>query len=56
MICLYNNLGNTNISPQKKEKKASYKGMEYEDGSLDFLYANIAYDKEAITSYAIALI
>ena len=27
MICLYNNLGNTNISiPKKKENKASYKG------------------------------
>ena len=45
MICLYNNLGNTNISiPKKKENKASYKGCDYEDGSLDFLYANFAYD------------
>ena len=51
MICLYNNLGNTNISiPKKKENKASYKGRDYEDGSLDFLYANFAYDNEAITS------
>lgn len=45
MICLYNNLGNTNISiPKKKENKASYKGCDYEDDSLDFLYANFAYD------------
>ena len=50
MICLYNNLGNTHITiPNKKENKASYKGREYEDGSLDFLYANFAYDNEAIT-------
>ena len=45
MICLYNNLGNTHITiPNKKENKASYKGRKYEDGSLDFLYANFAYD------------
>jgi AraC-like DNA-binding protein len=45
MICLYNNLGNTNISIQKKkENKTSYEGRDYEDGSLDFLYANFAYD------------
>lgn len=45
MICLYNNLGNTNISiPKKKENTASYKGCDYEDDSLDFLYANFAYD------------
>ena len=45
MICLYNNLGNTHITiPNKKENKASYKGREYENGSLDFLYANFAYD------------
>ena len=51
MICLYNNLGNTNISiPKKKENKTSYKGRDYEDGSLDFLYSNFAYDNEAITS------
>ena len=51
MICLYNNLGNTHITiSNKKENKASYKGREYEDGSLDFLYANFAYDNEAITS------
>ena len=51
MICLYNNLGNTNISiSKKKENKVSYKGRDYEDGSLDFLYANFAYDNEAITS------
>lgn len=51
MICLYNNLGNTNISiPKKKENKASYKGRIYEDSSLDFLYANFAYDNEAVTT------
>ena len=51
MICLYNNLGNTNISiSKKKENKASYKGRDYEDGSLDFFYTNFAYDNEAVTS------
>lgn len=51
MICLYNNLGNTHINISKrKEKKASYNGRDYEDGSLDYLYANFAYDNEAITS------
>lgn len=51
MICLYNNLGNTNISiPKKKENKVSYKGRDYEDGSLDFLYTNFAYDNEAVTT------
>ena len=44
MICLYNNLGNTHISiSKKKEKKDFYTGRNYEDGSLDFLYANLAY-------------
>ena len=51
MICLYNNLGNTNISiSKKKENKTSYKGRDYEDGSLDFLYTNFAYDNEAVTT------
>lgn len=50
MICLYNNLGNTNISiSKKKENTVSYNGRDYEDGSLDFLYTNFAYDNEAIT-------
>ena len=51
MICLYNNLGNTNISiSKKKENKAAYKGRDYEDGSLDFLYTNFVYDNEAVTT------
>ena len=51
MICLYNNLWNTNIIiSKKKENKVSYKGMDYENGSLDFLYTNFAYDNKAITS------
>ena len=51
MICLYNNLGNTNISiSKKKDNKVSYKGRNYEDGSLDFLYTNFAYDNEAVTT------
>lgn len=51
MICLYNNLVNTHINiSQRKEKKASYNGRDYKDGSLDYLYANFAYDNEAITS------
>ena len=41
MICLYNNLGNTHIFAQnKKENTTSYNGRNYEDGSLNFLYAN----------------
>ena len=51
MICLYNNLGNANISIQKKkENKASYTGRNYENDSLDFLYANFTCDNEAVTS------
>lgn len=51
MICLYNNLGNTNISiSKKKENKVSYKGRDYEDGSPDFLYTYFAYDNKVITS------
>lgn len=51
MICLYNNLGNTHITiPKKKENTTSYNGRDYENGSLDFLYANFAYDNEAVTS------
>jgi len=50
MICLYNNLGNTNISiPKNKKNKASYTGRNYEDGSFDFLYANFAYDNAVAT-------
>ena len=45
MICLYNNLGNAHIFTTKnKEHATSYNGRNYEDGSLDFLYANFAYD------------
>lgn len=51
MICLYNNLGNTHITiPKKKENTTSYNGRDYENGSLDFLYANFVYDNEAVTS------
>lgn len=51
MICLYNNLGNTNISiSKKKENKVSYKRRDYEDDSLDFLYTNFAYDNEVVTT------
>ena len=51
IICLYNNLGNTNISiSKKKENKVSYKGRDYEDGSPDFLYTYFAYDNKVITS------
>ena len=51
MICLYNNLGNTHITiPKKKENTTSYNGRDYENGSLNFLYANFAYDNEAVTS------
>ena len=51
MICLYNNLGNTNISiSKKKENKVSYKGRDYENGSPDFLYTYFAYDNKVITS------
>ena len=51
MICLYNNLGNTNIFiPKRKENKVSYKGRDYENGSPDFLYTYFAYDNKVITS------
>ena len=41
MICLYNNLGNTNIFNYKKKDNStkSYE-RDYPEGSLDFLYAN----------------
>ena len=51
MICLYNNLGNTNIlAPKKNENATSYNGRNYEDGSLDFLYANNNFDGTIPTS------
>lgn len=51
MICLYNNLGNTHIFVQKKkENTTSYNGRNYEDGSLDFLYANNNFDGTILTS------
>ena len=41
MICLYNNLGNTNISKIiKKTDTIKANEREYPAGSLDFLYAN----------------
>jgi len=51
MICLYNNLGNTHIFAQnKKENTTSYNGRNYEDGSLNFLYANNNFDGTIPTS------
>ena len=51
MICLYNNLGNTHIFAQnKKENTTSYNERNYEDGSLDFLYANNNFDDTILTS------
>lgn len=51
MICLYNNLGNTHVFAQKKkENTTSYNGRNYEDGSLDFLYANNNFDCTIPTS------
>ena len=42
MICLYNNLGNTNISKIiKKTDTIKANEREYPAGSLDFLYANL---------------
>ena len=41
MICLYNNLGNTNITKiTKKADTIKANEREYPAGSLDFLYAN----------------
>ena len=41
MICLYNNLGNTNINKiTKKADTIKANEREYPAGSLDFLYAN----------------
>lgn len=51
IICLYNNLGNTHIFAQnKKENTTSYNGRNYEDGSLNFLYANNNFDGTIPTS------
>lgn len=51
MICLYNNLGNTHITTKKKKSISVHTDeRNYEDGSLDFLYANFAYDKAIATS------
>lgn len=51
MICLYNNLGNTHITTKKKKSISVHAGeRNYEDGSLNFLYANFAYDKAIATS------
>lgn len=51
MICLYNNLGNTHIfARNKKENATSYNGRNYEDGSLNFLYANNNFDGTIPTS------
>ena len=51
MICLYNNLGNTHISvPKKNENATSCNGRNYEDGSLNFLYANYNFDGTIPTS------
>ena len=42
MICLYNNLGNTNINKiTKKADTIKANEKEYPAGSLDFLYANL---------------
>lgn len=42
MICLYNNLGNTNINKiTKKADTINANKREYPAGSLDFLYANL---------------
>ena len=42
MICLYNNLGNTNINKMiKKADTIKPNEREYPAGSLDFLYANL---------------
>lgn len=41
MICLYNNLGNTNINKMiKKADTIKPNEREHPTGSLDFLYAN----------------
>lgn len=51
MICLYNNLGNTHIiATNKREKSTSCNGRNYEEGSLDFLYANNNFDGTIPTS------
>lgn len=51
MICLYNNLGNTHITTKKRKSISVHTDeRNYEDGSLDFLYANFAYDKAIATS------
>ena len=49
MICLYNNLGNTNINKiTKKADTIKANEREYPAGSLDFLYANYDIANETI--------
>jgi len=51
MICLYNNLGNTNICNKKITSTLTYANKrEYSDSFFDSLYANVAYENNLISS------
>lgn len=51
MICLYNNLGNSNIKLQNKTANSTreYK-RKYPEGFFDSLYANFSYENEVASS------
>ena len=50
MICLYNNLGNSNIKLQNKTAVSTHEyERKYPDGFFDNLYANFSY-KNAVAS------
>ncbi len=51
MICLYNNLGNSNIKLQNKTANSTREyERKYPDGFFDSLYANLSYEN-AVASY-----
>lgn len=50
MICLYNNLGNSNIKLQNKTAVSTREyERKYPDGFFDSLYANVAYENSLIS-------
>lgn len=51
MICLYNNLGNSNIKLQNKTANSTREyERKYPDGFFDSLYANFSYENAVATS------
>ena len=51
MICLYNNLGNSNINSQNKTDDSTREyERKYPDRFFDSLYANFSYEKAVASS------